>query len=269
MASFLIAAAIAAASVAPAPAPALPATHIPDADPAIWVVNRPRHRDLSVRHLPRARRPVGLVQRRNPERGLRHRTSWCETIVPDTRRPAAKRRHRPRVPNLPLTPSASSWPRPEWRSPPVGLGAASDWGADSCSPRRRGVRKPVSRPRELHHAARRSRGCPPSRRIPRPARERRSRIPPRWRIWRSHGPYAIGVDRGTITFSAMMLEDRTNSPETYDVCSRSGTAIGRTGSPAGCNSPARYSSRSAPATSPKHSVQAKLGELGIRSARIN
>jgi hypothetical protein len=43
MANFLIAAAIAAASVAPVPAPrpapALPATHIPDADPAIWVVN--------------------------------------------------------------------------------------------------------------------------------------------------------------------------------------------------------------------------------------
>ena len=39
MASFLIAAAIAAASVAPAAAPALPATHIADADPAIWVVN--------------------------------------------------------------------------------------------------------------------------------------------------------------------------------------------------------------------------------------
>ena len=43
MASFLIAAAIAAASVAPVaapgPAPAPPAIHIPDADPAIWVVN--------------------------------------------------------------------------------------------------------------------------------------------------------------------------------------------------------------------------------------
>jgi uncharacterized protein len=43
MASFLIAAAIAAASIAPAaapgPAPAPPTIHIPDADPAIWVVN--------------------------------------------------------------------------------------------------------------------------------------------------------------------------------------------------------------------------------------
>ncbi len=39
MASFLIAAAIAAASVAPVPAPAPPTTEIPDADPAIWVVN--------------------------------------------------------------------------------------------------------------------------------------------------------------------------------------------------------------------------------------
>ncbi len=43
MASFLIAAAIAAASVAPVaapgPAPAPPTIHIPDADPAMWVVN--------------------------------------------------------------------------------------------------------------------------------------------------------------------------------------------------------------------------------------
>src|SRR5688500_20355752 len=43
MATVLIAAAIAAASVAPSPAPgpapAVPASHIPDADPAIWVVN--------------------------------------------------------------------------------------------------------------------------------------------------------------------------------------------------------------------------------------
>jgi uncharacterized protein YbaP (TraB family) len=39
MATVLIAAAIAAASVAPVPAPALPSNHIPDADPAIWVVN--------------------------------------------------------------------------------------------------------------------------------------------------------------------------------------------------------------------------------------
>jgi uncharacterized protein len=39
MASFLIAAAIAAASVAPCPAPNAHTTHIPDADPAIWVVN--------------------------------------------------------------------------------------------------------------------------------------------------------------------------------------------------------------------------------------
>ncbi len=39
MANILIAAAIAAASVAPVPAPAPPTTHIPDADPAIWVVN--------------------------------------------------------------------------------------------------------------------------------------------------------------------------------------------------------------------------------------
>ena len=39
MATVLIAAAIAAASVAPASAPARPATYIPDADPAIWLVN--------------------------------------------------------------------------------------------------------------------------------------------------------------------------------------------------------------------------------------
>jgi uncharacterized protein YbaP (TraB family) len=39
MATVLIAAAIAAASLAPIPAPTLPASHIPDADPAIWVVN--------------------------------------------------------------------------------------------------------------------------------------------------------------------------------------------------------------------------------------
>ena len=41
MANILIAAAIAAASVAPSTAPAAPAIEIPDADPAIWVVNDP------------------------------------------------------------------------------------------------------------------------------------------------------------------------------------------------------------------------------------
>jgi uncharacterized protein YbaP (TraB family) len=39
MASLLIAAAIAAASVPPVPAPAAPTIEIPDSDPAIWVVN--------------------------------------------------------------------------------------------------------------------------------------------------------------------------------------------------------------------------------------
>ena len=72
-----------AAFLASAPAQAAPAAPaLPDADPAIWVVKDPGHDHLSVRHVPRARRQVGLVQRRGQDRLRQVRARSCSKLPP-------------------------------------------------------------------------------------------------------------------------------------------------------------------------------------------
>ena len=276
MASFLIAAAIAAASVAPAPTTALPATEIPDADPAIWVVN-----DQDT-----------VIYLFGTFHALDGRTAWfndevqtafdasdelvLETIVPERRRPVPiKPSAARRIPNLPLTPSASFLASTRMAiSAGRARGLQADYGADIVLRRAAEASgKPVvgleSFMTQLGMFARMP-TQPAQSAAPRPgspvqdpnAMENLAIV---------MGQMQSAWNRGDNHIFTMMLDQmRTNSPETYSVMftqrnsNWAGWIAQRLQQPGTV-----FVAVGAGHLAGSDSVQAKLAELGIRSARIN
>lgn len=277
MASLLIAAAIAAASVAPVPAPARPATHIPDADPAIWVVN---DHDTVIYLFGTFHALDGRSAWFNDEIETAFAASdelVLETIVPERKRPSpakpsAKAR---RIPDQPLTPSASFLASTRMAiSAGRARGMQADWGADTVLRRAaeesgKPVRGLESFVTQLGMFARMP-AHPVQSATPRPGAPVQDPMAME-NLAIVMGQMQSAWNRGDNGIFAMMLDQmRTNSPETYSVMfternsNWAGWIARRLQQPGTV-----FVAVGAGHLAGSDSVQSKLGELGIRSARIN
>lgn len=275
MVHFLIAAAIAAASVPPAPAPAVPA--IPDADPAMWVVN---DHDTVIYLFGTFHALDGKSAWFNDEVETAFKASdelVLETIVPERKReaPAKPSAAARRIPSMPLTPSASFLASTRLAiSAGRARGMHADFGADTVLRRAaqasgkpvRGLESFIAQlsmfgrmPAQPAHTVAPRAGAPVQDPV---AMENLAIV---------MGQMQSAWNRGDSDIFTMMLDQmRTNSPESYNVMftqrnsNWAGWIADRLQQPGTV-----FVAVGAGHLAGSDSVQAKLAELGIRSARIN
>ena len=278
MASVLIAAAIAAGSVAPALAAPAPATHQPDADPAMWVVN---DHDTVIYLFGTFHALDGKSAWFNDEVMTAFAASdelVLETIVPQRRRQAADKPPSAgsrRIPSLPLTPSASFLASTRLAiSAGRARGMQADFGADTVLRRAAEASGKPVRGLESFIAQLSMFGRMPSQPMPAAAPEPGAPV---------HDPVAMenlaivmgqmqsAWNRGDNHIFTMMLDQmRLSSPESYNVMftqrnsNWAGWIADRLEQPGTV-----FVAVGAGHLAGQDSVQAKLAELGIRSARIN
>ncbi|HEU4705115.1 MAG TPA: TraB/GumN family protein [Sphingomicrobium sp.] len=275
MVYFLIAAAIAAASVPPALAPAGPQAAIPDADPAIWVVN---DHDTVIYLFGTFHALDGKSAWFNDEVETAFAASdelVLETIVPERKRSAMPSAAARRIPGIPVTPSASFLASTRMAiSAGQARGMKADFGADTVLRRAAEASGKPVRGLESFITQLNMFG-----RIPAPPAQGAAPKPGT----PVHDPIAMenlaivmgqmqsAWNRGDNDIFTIMLDQmRTSTPESYDVMftqrnsNWAGWIAERLEQPGTV-----FVAVGAGHLAGSDSVQAKLAELGIRSARIN
>jgi hypothetical protein len=279
MASFLIAAAIAAASVpaapAPAPAPIAIQAAVPDADPAIWVVN---DHDTVIYLFGTFHALDGRSAWFNDEVETAFAASdelVLETIVPDGARPRRPKAAPSRINSLPLAPSASFLASTRMAiSAGRARGMKADYGADMVL---RQAAEESGKPvigLESFAAQLNMFGRMPSQSMPTNAP--RAGAPVQDPAAMENLAIVMGQmqaawNRGESGIFAMMLDQmRVDSPESYNMMFTqrnrrwAGWIANRLQRPGTV-----FVAVGAGHLAGQDSVQAKLAELGVRSARIN
>jgi len=276
MVNFLIAAAMAAASLAAAPAPAPAATHIPDADPAIWVVN---DHDTVIYLFGTFHALDGKSDWFNDEVQTAFAASdelVLETIVPDYKRSAQPKRSAKRAASsLPLTPSASFLASTRMAiSAGRARGMQADLGADTVL--RRAAEASGKRVSGLESFATQLNmfGRMPPQRLPSTAPKVGAPVQDPAAMENLAivmGQMQSAWNRGDFDIFTMMLHHMSvNSPESYDLMFTqrnahwAGWIADRLSKPGTV-----FVAVGAGHLAGQDSVQAKLAGLGVRSARIN
>ena len=266
MARFLIAAAIAAASVSLASSPAVSASHLPDADPAIWVVN---DHDTVIYLFGTFHALDGKSDWFNDEVATAFGRSdelVLETIIPGGPGPAAA----PRVSNLGMAPSASFLASTRMAiKAGRARGMRVDHGADMVLRRAaEAAGKPLG---ELESFSSQVSMFTRIHEAPAQSAAPQQDLSSVGNLAIVMGQMQSAWNRGDSGIFATMLDQmRTNSPQSYDVMftqrntNWAGWIARRLQTPGTVFVAVGTGHLAGP-----DSVQAKLAQLGVQSARIN